>query len=114
MTYNILNDPAYSENDDNDLLNDIRQEINRCEYIPMRFSYRESDCIVQAVNQGIDSRLEGFTRSNFQWDNENRLCCNIHPSELQILIRRLLESDDETAESIADDIVYVMYDHYSD
>jgi len=65
--------------------------------------------VIKAVNQGIDSRLEGFTRSTFS-DDGHRLACDVHPDELQILVRRLADSGDEDAELLADDIVTVAYE----
>ncbi len=58
-------------------------------------SQKEWDVIVAAVNQGIDSHLEGFTKSEF----DNGICF-VHPDELHILVRRLLESDNEYAEDL--------------
>ena len=66
------------------------------------------NCVVSAVNQGIDSRLTGFTKSEFKVNN-GRLFCWIHTDELEILIRRLLELGNENAEMLADDIVSVQY-----
>ena len=66
--------------------------------------------VIDAVNQGIDSRLEGFTRSAFKFDDTGRLYCDISDStELQILLRRLLESNLYTAENLADSIVQCQY-----
>lgn len=77
----------------------------------------------RVINMGIDSRLEGFTRSSFKVEPDpdlicNRLVCNFHVSELRILIRRLLEiSEDpylspemaEESELLASDIVELAY-----
>lgn len=60
------------------------------------------------INQGIDSRLEAFTKSEFRISN-SRLFCWIHVSELSILLRRLLELQKDDADSLADDIVLVQY-----
>jgi len=62
----------------------------------------------QAVNQGIDARLEGFTKSSFH-DNGRRLECKVHDDELQILIRRLLEIGTDEAGELADDIVGIEF-----
>lgn len=68
--------------------------------------------IVAVVNQGIDSRLEGFTRLIYEIDPyDGRLFCYFHNSEMQILIRRLLELETEEAESLADSIVLIEYGH---
>ena len=49
------------------------------------------------VNQGIDSHLQGFTRSNFFPDpsNKNRFNFYFHKDELEILFRRLEENGQE-------------------
>lgn len=73
---------------------------------------KDAKIMQRIVNQGIDSRLEGFTKSNFEWDESSyisRLKCEIHPDEMQILIRRLLEDESEEAEEWADVIVYMAY-----
>lgn len=69
---------------------------------------RDFDTLKNVILEGIDSRLEGFTKSTFQIF-DNRLYCKIHLDELQILIRRLLELGDENAESMADMIVNVQF-----
>jgi hypothetical protein len=49
--------------------------------------------IANAVNHGIDSHLEAITnRSTF-----NNGTCLVHPDELHVLLRRLLEPDNEKA-----------------
>lgn len=63
------------------------------------------------VNQGIDARLEAFTKSKFHSD-ETRLYCEFHHDEISILLRRLnefAEAGDEEADRWADDIVDVHY-----
>jgi len=80
----------------------------------MSLTYNDAEVVRNAVNQGIDSRLEGFTRSQFQWSDDTgipRLECQVDDSELQVLIRRLLESGDPDAEMLADNIIYVQYDY---
>jgi hypothetical protein len=83
------------------------------EYFEMSLVSDDLEMVEMAVNQGIDSRLEGFTRSKFEWNPTPyclRLECKIHPDEIQVLIRRLVESGDCHAEDLADSIVYVLYD----
>jgi len=78
----------------------------------MSLTFDDFDAVERAVNQGIDSRLEGFTRSSFEVENVMgvwRLQCQVHEYELQILIRRLLEDGDLHSELLADDIVYIQY-----
>lgn len=62
----------------------------------------------KVVKQGIDSRLEGFTRSRFS-DDGHRLTCDVSEDELQIFVRRLLELDTEEAGMLADDICQVEF-----
>ena len=59
-------------------------------------SQKTWNAIIAAVNQGIDSYLEAFTRSEFNDNGE----CFVHPDELHILVRRLSESNDEEAEDL--------------
>jgi len=63
---------------------------------------------IKVVNQGIDSRLEGFTRSRFS-DDGYRLTCDVSKEELQIFVRRLLELDTDEAGMLADDICQVEF-----
>lgn len=63
---------------------------------------------IKVVNQGIDSRLEGFTRSRFS-DDGRRMECDVSEEELQIFVRRLLELDKEEAGMLADDICQVAF-----
>lgn len=70
----------------------------------------DKENIIKVVNQGIDSRLTAFINSKFKQLN-NRLFCWIHEDELEIMIRRLLELNNEEAELLADDIVFVHYGH---
>lgn len=63
--------------------------------------------IIAVINQGIDSRLEGFTKSIFTV-NGSRLTAAFDPGEVQILMRRLwelAENGDESAYDWEDDIL---------
>jgi len=62
----------------------------------------EWSVIAKAVNQGIDSHLEGFSRSTF--DNKTGNCL-IHPEEMTTFLRRLAESSDEEAWILRTDIL---------
>lgn len=77
----------------------------------MELNHSDTKQVIKAVNQGIDSRLEGFTQSIFRWDNTTGklecLIANYH--ELQILIRRLVELQNEQADQLSDDIVSCVY-----
>lgn len=116
-------------------------------YFTMELAGEDADLMTEIVNAGIDSRLEGFTRSTFQWyihttgskaipldewsagGGEKRygraligkLHCAIHPNEMQILIRRLVEigdyewgriSDDEMCQNAADLADAIVEIHY--
>lgn len=61
------------------------------------------------INQGIDSHLEAFTKSNFRYETKKisekltltRLCLDFEVSELAILVRRLDEmAYNETGELV--------------
>lgn len=60
------------------------------------------------IREGIDARLEAFTESTFGWEG-HILCLSFDPSEIQILIRRLVEKDTDEANQWADDIVFAEY-----
>ena len=67
----------------------------------------DAELIVRAVNQGIDAHLHAVTDSTFEAKG-NRLVCNIAPGDLGVIIRRLLETEDEQAETLAGDICYML------
>ena len=60
------------------------------------------------VNQGIDSRLEAFTKSEFRARNA-RFEFHFHPEESSLLLRRLCETESDAADEWTDDIVYALY-----
>ena len=65
------------------------------------------------VNQGIDARLEAFTKSNFKVDeDEKRLYMDIDTSELSVFMRRLskVAEDDSNADLWEDDILDLYFD----
>ena len=68
----------------------------------------------EIINQGIDARLEAFTESKF-YQGENgdmhRYYFDFDSSEIQILLRRLLALDDESADDWSRDIVASWYDY---
>ena len=51
---------------------------------------QDTQMFIEIINQGIDARLTGFTKSTYYWD-DNRLYMEFDPSELEILLRRLSE-----------------------
>ena len=64
-------------------------------------SQNEWSAIAKAVNQGIDSHLEAFTRSKFDSKTGEVL---IHPEEMTTFLRRLTDGDEE-AMSLRTDIL---------
>lgn len=73
--------------------------------------------VIAAVNQGIDAYLEACfvpgRGDSFRLETPQgiggkisgpRLECKVSPKSLPVLVRRLIESDDERAESLASDI----------
>jgi hypothetical protein len=116
------------------------------EYFPMRLTYTEGMLLITKIlNQGIDSRLTALFRSKFEWGystlNPYRervklaeiepgstvfatfLYCEIHPEEMEVLIRRLAEHVDSDEwewdterenyplEDLLDRIILVEYGH---
>ena len=70
--------------------------MNKKEYLPISCIVNSSDFTMfkSVIDQGIDSYLEGFTKSSFEIkkaEYATRLYMNFHNSELPILIRRLQE-----------------------
>lgn len=79
------------------------------EFLPITTPVGSPDdkLFTDVVNQGIDSHLEGFTKSKFEIKNAstgNRKVFNFHKSEIPILIRRLEEIGTEEAYQWARDI----------
>ena len=65
------------------------------------------------INQGIDSRLTGFTESMFSFSkNGMRLYMDFHKNEMEILLRRLSDRAeyDENADCWENDLLDVVYD----
>ena len=63
----------------------------------------------RAINQGIDSRLEGFIFSEFYWEND-RYFFNFHIDEVPLLIRRLTELADDRESEEYNGILDWVYD----
>ncbi len=60
------------------------------------------------IEQGIDSRLEAFTQSDFTFVYP-RLTLIFHPNESSILMRRLSEIDTENADQWENAILDIYY-----
>jgi hypothetical protein len=95
---------------------------------PMSLVGEERQAVVDAVNQGIDSRLEACfvpargdcfrpgersfiaTQNTPYWRKGQRVIhtltleCRVSPESLPVLVRRLMESGDDAAESLASGI----------
>lgn len=68
---------------------------------------KDYDLFKSIVNMGIDSRLQGFTKSQFFFDC-GKFHFHFHKAEKSILLRRLNILIDETDEKgDADDIEYL-------
>jgi len=69
------------------------------EFFPITIPLGSSDVKIfkNVIDKGIDSHLEGFTKSDFS-SKDGKLVLNFHYSELPILIRRLKKMYDETGE----------------
>ena len=63
-------------------------------------SQTEWSIIAEVVNIGIDAHLEGFTKSKF-----NNGDVVIHPSEMNLFLRRLYDNGKEEAWSLRSDIL---------
>lgn len=84
------------------------QQQNK-EFLPITTPVGSPDdkLFTEVINQGIDSHLEGFTKSKFEIKNSslgNRRIFNFHRTEIPILLRRLEEIGTEEAFQWKDDI----------
>jgi len=80
--------------------------------LPISVCIGSDDAILFAgiVSQGIDARLTGFTKSTFIRDGLRRVHLDFDMDEIEILLRRLSEiEDDENAEDWLRDIVDTVY-----
>ena len=90
FTGKALNEEVLSTQD-----KQIEQEKNK-DYLPITAPAGSPDdkLFTDIVSKGIDSHLEGFTKSKFEIKNSslgNRRVFNFHRSEIPILLRRLEE-----------------------
>jgi len=69
---------------------------------------QDTELFTKIIMLGIDSRLEGFTRSTFN-KTKDRLYMVIHEDEIQILLRRLEEIGTDEADGWVQDIVLAQY-----
>lgn len=78
---------------------------------PMALTKTEAECVKAAVNKGIDSHLEACFMpdrgDSYVW-NGHRMECEVSPESLPVLVRRLMESGNEAAESLASCICEVL------
>lgn len=87
--------------------NEMNEEPDQSvdEFLPITTPLGSQDdkLFISVVNQGIDSHLEGFTKSKFE-TRDGRRIFNFNKSELPLLLRRLQELGTEEALSWKDDI----------
>ena len=80
-----------------------------CIQIP--FWGKEYDVLEDVINMGIDSRLEEFTKSLIGSGN-GVLNLYFHKTEIQIVVRRLLEIGGVVADRLAETIVGCVFKDY--
>ena len=71
--------------------------------VTCRIGSNDYSLFVSVIEQGIDSHLEAFTRSEFHVTN-GRLSLDMHSEEIPILLRRLRELENEESDMWANDI----------
>ena len=92
---------TYGTTPENIILKQVRDQTPNGYSMHIK-SNSEWRILAKAVNQGIDSHLQGFTRSTF--DNKTGKVL-IHPEEMPILLRRLMEDSSDEAMSLRTDIL---------
>jgi hypothetical protein len=92
---NVINTVQLNENENNQ-----SEEFFR---IDIPFGSADSRLFAKVINVGIDSHLDGFTKSKFT-KNRNKLILNFAKSEIPILLRRLEEIGTEEAFTWKSDI----------
>ena len=72
----------------------------------MTLAHEEANCVIEAVNQGIDSHLEAcyIPDRGDVYTSLNKLICKVSPESLAVLIRRLMSSDNEQSLQLASTI----------
>jgi hypothetical protein len=89
--------------------NEKEEEVTNPDFLPITTPVGSPDdkLFTEVVNQGIDSHLEGFTKSKFEIKNSslgNRRIFNFHREEIPILLRRLEEIGTPEAQQWKEDI----------
>jgi len=88
-------------------LNEAIRGQFRTKNYPMNLATEDGNSVMSAVNQGIDSYLEACfvpdRGDSYKWYG-SRLDCEVSPTSLPTLVRRLLESNDVNAELLASSI----------
>lgn len=69
------------------------------DYYPMELVGEDKDIMIDVINQGIDSHLEACTDTAHNWLG-NRLGLSISKNDMLVILRRLLESENENAFSL--------------
>ena len=87
----------------------LGKAIKECNAEPytMSLTYDDAKSVTDCVNQGIDAHLEACyikERGDSYEQHGNRLECEVSRESLPVLVRRLLESEDENAHDLANSI----------
>lgn len=78
------------------------------DWIYLQILGQEQAPVRNAVAQGVDPRDEAFTASRF-YDDGSALLVGLHPDELPLLLRRLIESRDPRANPLITLLVRTAY-----
>ena len=83
------------------IINEVVEQAE-AQFLPITVPISSSDMklFAKVINQGIDSHLEGFTKSKFEKKGD-RYILDFHNSEIPILVRRLEEIGDQTGDEEA-------------
>lgn len=77
------------------------------DFYQMDLARPDAETMIKVVNQGIDSHLEACfvpDRGDKYDVHGCRMTCKVSRESLPVLVRRLMESDDENAQSLASGI----------
>jgi hypothetical protein len=64
----------------------------------------DAEALRAVVNQGIDAHLTAVVHSHFQWQG-HRLVCDVDPTDMQIILRRLHDDGSDVAMSLRSGIL---------
>jgi hypothetical protein len=64
----------------------------------------DADVVRSVVNQGIDSHLTAVVHGHFRWQG-HRLICDVDPSDMLVILRRLYDDGGDVAWSLRSGIL---------